>query len=982
MSEKDKEDKKDRIEEKTIIEKTEIISNTNFQANQIDTLGLFNITKFKEYKILKQLEILSKLFNKMELKKILYKSIDNNNENIAKFLVLEVFNKSELKEMLYETMGTKKENIIDFLVFKVFNKKELKEILYELVEAKKENITDFLISKVFNKKELKEMLYESIETKKENITDFLVSKVFSKEELKSILYESIRQRKKDIVGFLFSKVFDKMELKEMLYQAIEEEQKDIVDFLVFQVFNKQEIQEIFNESINKCKLKVVVFLIFNVFNNNKIEELFNKDILDKLVKVKDEHNRTILHYAVLQNKLDLVKFLLSNYWHQIDVNLIELIIERNPDIFKYWTKILGREKLKNILYSFYINTEVREILYEMKRIKKEKIAEYIISEFFSKEEIKNILYEAIEDEKKDMAIFLISKFFNKQQLIEMLNETVQKNNMKISVFLIKNTFGKEEIKNAFFEYFEKGNFKVSNFLIFILNKGYLTDILFDSLSRNDVLKIVEFMLSRDKQLAFIKDKNGRTLLHHAVINNLPHLVKFLINYYRTYKEELYINLQDNLGYTPLDYAKKKNYDQIVKILTNKVIIYNDKQYENIEELLNEIYKDENIFYFIVKIVEDESYKDLLRKEDIEIIDYYKNKVNEIKKVNDIKLVASLFISKKNREFNLFGISLNPDKLVEICKKYLDSTDLKELTAQELNIIKLIKNYYLKKVDEYNIFEVYEISKIKNKVKNIALDRIFRQIKKIKINNSNINLLFSFIISLVQVKGFYELVFSKKNICLNNLNNKLDIVDFIVENGNDIFRYWDKALGKEKLKNILYNKILNSIKKKNSNFPNYNEEMTKEIFFEAIQQGDKDSVEFLIFEVFNEEVLKNALYEAVEKIDEEKLKKILKEVLYKAIENNILKIINLISNFFTKKELEDILEYYDLEYDENDNIIEVREKKLLENDENDNIIQVLEKKLFEDDKKTEFMSPFNKGKCKFLFNITNIDYIRYFDFFYK
>jgi serine/threonine protein kinase len=402
---------------------------------------------------------------------------------------------------------------------------------------------------------------------------------------------------------------------------------------------------------------------------------------------------------------------------------------------------------------------------------------------------------------------------------------------------------------------------------------------------------------------------------------------------------------------------------------DKVIIYNNKQYKNIDELIKEVEKDANIFYsivyFIVKIVEDGSYKDLLRKEDIEIIDYYKNKVSEIKKVNDIKLVASLFISKKNGEFNLFGIRLNLDKLVEICKKYLDSTDLKELTAQKLNIIKLIKNYYLKKVDEYNIFEVYEISKIKNKVKNIALDRIFRQIKKIKINNSNINLLFSFIISLVQVKGFYELFFSKENIYLNNLNNKLDIVDFIVENGNDIFRYWDKALGKEKLKNILYNKILNSIKKKNSNFPNYNEEITKEIFFKAIQQGDKDSVEFLIFEVFDEEVLKNALYEAVEKIDEEKLKKILKEVLYKAIENNILKIINLISNFFTKKELEDILEYYDLEYDENDNIIQVREKKL-----------------FEDDKKTEFMSPFNKGKCKFLFNITTIDYIRYFDFFYK
>jgi serine/threonine protein kinase len=48
-----------RIQEKTIIGKTEIISGTDFQANQINTLGLFNITKFKEYQILKQLEIFS-----------------------------------------------------------------------------------------------------------------------------------------------------------------------------------------------------------------------------------------------------------------------------------------------------------------------------------------------------------------------------------------------------------------------------------------------------------------------------------------------------------------------------------------------------------------------------------------------------------------------------------------------------------------------------------------------------------------------------------------------------------------------------------------------------------------------------------------------------------------------------------------------------------------------------------------------------------
>jgi hypothetical protein len=267
--------------------------------------------------------LILKIFNQKELKEILYESIEAKKENITNFLILKIFNQKELKEILYESIEAKKESITNFLFSKVFSKKELKDILYELIEAKKENITVFLISKVFSKMELKEILYQAIEVKKENITDFLVSKVFSKKELKDILYESIRKTKKAVIGFLVSKVFDKMELKKILYQAIEKEQKDIVDFLVFQVFNKQEIQQIFHEFLNKSKLKTIAFFISNLFDNNKIEELFNKDILDKLVKVKDEYNRTILHYAVLQNKIDLVKFLLSNYWKQIDVDLID-----------------------------------------------------------------------------------------------------------------------------------------------------------------------------------------------------------------------------------------------------------------------------------------------------------------------------------------------------------------------------------------------------------------------------------------------------------------------------------------------------------------------------------------------------------------------------------------------------------------------------------------------------------------------------------
>jgi hypothetical protein len=260
---------------------------------------------------------------------------------------------------------------------------------------------------------------------------------------------------------------------------------------------------------------------------------------------------------------------------------------------------------------------------------------------------------------------------------------------------------------------------------------------------------------------------------------------------------------------------------------DKVIIYNNKQYKNIDELIKEVEKDANIFYsivyFIVKIVEDGSYKKLLKKEDIEILKYY------LKKLNSVELAVSLFISEKNGEFNLYGIKLNQNKLVEICKKYLDSTDLNELTAQELNIIKLIKNYYLKKIDDYNIFDVYEISK----EKDIGLNKIFEIIKRIEIDTSKIDYIFPFIISLIEVDGFYKLIYDIKYFNPQNIDKEISTIEFIIEKDQEIFKYWAKVLGEEKLKNILYNSS-NNLK----------------------------IVVFLVSKVFSKEYLKEILYDAI------------------------------------------------------------------------------------------------------------------------
>jgi len=291
---------------------------------------------------------------------------------------------------------------------------------------------------------------------------------------------------------------------------------------------------------------------------------------------------------------------------------------------------------------------------------------------------------------------------------------------------------------------------------------------------------------------------------------------------------------------------------------DKVIIYNNKQYKNIDELIKEVEKDANIFYsivyFIVKIVEDGSYKKLLKKEDIEILKYY------LKKLNSVELAVSLFISEKNGEFNLYGIKLNQNKLVEICKKYLDSTDLNELTAQELNIIKLIKNYYLKKIDDYNIFDVYEISK----EKDIGLNKIFEIIKRIEIDTSKIDYIFPFIISLIEVDGFYKLIYDIKYFNPQNIDKEISTIEFIIEKDQEIFKYWAKVLGKEKLKNILYNssnnlKIVVFLVSKV-----FSKEYLKEILYDAINGDKKDIAEFLIFQVFNKQEIQEIFDESINK----------------------------------------------------------------------------------------------------------------------
>jgi hypothetical protein len=100
----------------------------------------------------------------------------------------------------------------------------------------------------------------------------------------------------------------------------------------------------------------------------------------------------------------------------------------------------------------------------------------------------------------------------------------------------------------------------------VFNKEEIGNMLYE-LIRINKEEIIKFVLSKYQELAYIRDKDRRTLLHHAVINNSLSLVKFLISVYINYKSKSYINLKDKFYYTALDYAIERNYNEIAQVLT-------------------------------------------------------------------------------------------------------------------------------------------------------------------------------------------------------------------------------------------------------------------------------------------------------------------------------------------------------------------------------------------------------------------------------
>ena len=222
----------------------------------------------------------------------------------------------------------------------------------------------------------------------------------------------------------------------------------------------------------------------------------------------------------------------------------------------------------------------------------------------------------------------------------------------------------------------------------------------------------------------------------------------------------------------------------------KKIIYNQQEF-TINDLIDYLDNDQNIFYLILNLIQDQDYKNIFDKQDQEIIDYYDSIIS------DKELVASLYISKKKKKIYLYGIEITLEKLVEISKKYIEDQD--SLNLSELKIIKLINNYYYQSnINEHNIFDIFKI------YKNISLNlkKTFKIIKKLKTDNWNIKLIFALLITLVEKEGLYAILFNKTKITVE------EILEYLINNKINLLRYWTKVINTDILfKQFLFNLLL-------------------------------------------------------------------------------------------------------------------------------------------------------------------------------
>jgi ankyrin repeat protein/serine/threonine protein kinase len=326
-----------------------------------------------------------------------------------------------------------------------------------------------------------------------------------------------------------------------------------------------------------------------------------------------------------------------------------------------------------------------------------------------------------------------------------------------------------------------------------------------------------------------------------------------------------VNIYDELKIKQIyEQYFSNEYFSIYQNKAKNVIIYNEKEYKDIEDLIKQNQIDEKLFYSLLEFLETSKYIKIFNKEDIEIIENFKTKIN------NLELVLSLYISLKKRIFYLYNIKINQKSLVEIIKKYFDKRD--SLSVSELKIIKLIWNCYTKNNDIenfINIYLLYQFETNDNILNNLITS--MEKIKKIDFISINKDIIFALLITLLSV-NIYELKIYQVIDKTRSMEEIVkEVLDMLLSNKMfEICKYWIISLLQNNYDYVL--KLFYSL------------------FDKYVQEGDIEKIEFLasIINNLNRDLLLALFLEKDEndntlihkvvksKVNEQKIMKILLE----------------------------------------------------------------------------------------------------------
>lgn len=339
-----------------------------------------------------------------------------------------------------------------------------------------------------------------------------------------------------------------------------------------------------NNSIDMVKLLLKYGCPVDYYNSHGLKplhETLSPEIAKLLLKEKgvnidDETQRggeTVLHIAIRERNMDMIKFLLdngANVHNRTNTtlkNALDMVIEYRED-----DKVVGFNRL-----------DVIKLLVDKG------------ADIFDKNDSgSTILFSITNDDSIDLVKFLIKKGVNINHINyrgdTCLHAVVERGLKNITKYLIKHGANfkhrNEQGETPLFTAVRWGNSGIVKLLIKAgadVNSRNIRGVTALFYLMHDNVEIVEYFVENKINMNTV-DHNGDTFLHYAARSGFSQIFKYLL------KKGSDINVKNVEGFTPLFYLAANNFKDLIESIDKKKIDFNCKNYRG-ETILFSIFKN-------------------------------------------------------------------------------------------------------------------------------------------------------------------------------------------------------------------------------------------------------------------------------------------------------------------------------------------------------------------------------------------------------